>query len=738
MDRHIDNKNWWIGILLLALSLLTLTLTYQNSGEYRNVTFDQREYYRLSIALADRFPIDVNIASALFNKLNVKVLEDDTLLMKRLSFRGPAYPAFLAGAQLLTQSASINSLRVSQALLLLCSLLMLFFMVKSRLGERYALLTAVLFTLYLPFIYMTPMLLTENLALFFIVLTAYLSFQLKSFAGRHWKFLAILLCLSITLTLLYLTRPVYIYFTALYIPVILFAIIKTEFSLPRRSLFFVIFVFSLLLFHTLWQAQVSSMLGLNTNISSAGGRDISRTLNESYDLENDGYPQPRVSSVKSRPESTRWLTSVKENIISSAFLRAEKFYRLWHMPAISYSNPFILPHKLTTIYHISLVFLAIVGLGLIRNKIDLFILSSPIIYTSIVYTGFFTEEHRFIYPVMPLVIILAVHTLYSLSHLSRSSSRQKGLLSIAFVLSAGLAVIAFPYGDSFHWWLSGTGGRILYYTVFISGTFILTLGCLRLARHFNFSPANQPLFYFFLISALIAVIVHGLIYRDWHIWSENIGDPSSSISQVISLRETDMEGVKYAFLQIDMLDDDGSLSDIDFSLDGIKLVDSSTLYPSMFHKVAYLHTYPLPPLHVKKKLELEWAMYPKMRSWAVFPVPLYRLQDKDHIKITIKATELYRNGSSIIYGSYRSDSQSFCGPRLRVPQEAVDLPLKNYQARFSLWKYHNTNDIRLFGCQPYSGAKNSSPQNDLNEVRDIREYGIRLQLIMNNGSELIF
>lgn len=61
----------------------------------------------------------------------------------------------------------------------------------------------------------------------------------------------------------------------------------------------------------------------------------------------------------------------------------------------------------------------------------------------------------------------------------------------------------------------------------------------------------------------------------------------------ISVQGVDVEKVTYAFLQIDMLDSDGVLDNIEISVDGIKLSKKSPLYPSMFHKIAYRHTYPI-------------------------------------------------------------------------------------------------------------------------------------------------
>jgi hypothetical protein len=354
--------------------------------------------------------------------------------------------------------------------------------------------------------------------------------------------------------------------------------------------------------------------------NATGGRDITRSLNESYNLENEGYPQPRISSAKGRPKSQKWKDSVENNILGSALLRAEKFYRLWHMPATSYSNPFIIPHKITTLYHAGLLFLAIAGLSLTLNKHALFIISSPIIYTSIVYTGYFTEEHRFVYPVMPLVILLAAHTLYSLSETSCLHLQKKQILSIGLCVVLGCTLIALPLDDSYHALLDGGTGWILYYCGLITGLILLTIASGLLAKHLKATPTSHPIAYFFFTAALISGTVHGLIYRDWHTWKEDIVSTTPPIKKMISLQGADIGETKYAFLQVDMRDADGNLNNIEISLDGIKLSERSPLYPSLFHKIAYRHSVPL-----QKKEDPNLAMYPGMKSWVIFPLSKGRI-----------------------------------------------------------------------------------------------------------------
>jgi hypothetical protein len=212
MKQKNGHKYQWIGLPLILMTFLSLNLIYQSNGTYRDVIFDQKSYYRLSIALVERLPLEFHIELPSIDKLNIDVFENDALFMKRLSLQGPTYPVFLAGAQILTQSAEINALRTSQIFLLLLTLVMLYKIAKNLQGKNYALLTATLFTIYLPFTYMTPQLLTENLAVFLVVLIAFLSFQLIRVSGSFRNCCITLLCLAISLTLLYLTRPVYIYF----------------------------------------------------------------------------------------------------------------------------------------------------------------------------------------------------------------------------------------------------------------------------------------------------------------------------------------------------------------------------------------------------------------------------------------------------------------------------------------------------------------------------------------------
>lgn len=133
---------------------------------------------------------------------------------------------------------------------------------------------------------------------------------------------------------------------------------------------------------------------------------------------------------------------------------------------------------------------------------------------------------------MPLIILLAAQTLYKLLRSPYPPLQKKPMLTTGLCIVLGVTLIVFPEYNSYHWWLNGNSGKNLYYFLFSAGFILIVIPGVLLAKHYKILSMSHAIAYLFFTAALISSTVHGLIYRDWYSWTENIAATTSPIKKL--------------------------------------------------------------------------------------------------------------------------------------------------------------------------------------------------------------
>ena len=715
---HQFSKANKIFILFAFIFFFFNSVYYQRDGTYRQVIYDQERYLDLSKAFVSMMPKYLRPHYTDQEKRIAKFYEKD--LHSQMAFQGFAYPAYLAFIQVLTHSSSINLIRGSQIILNLFSLyLLILILAYIRKVQNISVWLALLFICYMPFIYMGTLILSENLALFLIISIVYLTLRLH----YNKPSLAGIIILSggtaILLNILFFTRPVYFYFSLAYLPVVMFAALSKHFPLRQKITISIFTVILFLLPYAFWVYYLNNHLqSEKITFSITRNRSVDNSLNESYWLDIDGFPTAKISQ-----EKERYAPVAKESITSdpsgSFLLRLEKFYRLWVSPSIAYSNPaWGDKHTITKIYHLLLLMLAFLGLFAIKRWLVRIIIGLPILYTTVIYTLYFSEEHRFIYPIMPLMILLATVAIDAVGSSFRSMNiiKKRKVYLLLICIGFGIVVLNYPYNDHYRDWYNET----FYYAGLTTGMIFIVIPTIYLLRIVNPSLLKEKLFLALGIFIASSILIHYIKYTRWYIWSLPL---DTTLSKRFNLSCIDPKKIERAYIQIDLV---GHTEYLTVKANGIPLKVADK-YIS-FDKIANEQMYPL-----RNKDD-----YTRYRHWRLFQLDADWLKNVRELNITIHSSDKSKQADIKIYGSYLSNNLKYCGPRLSFMKEGIDSSeIKKVKKRYSLWKYQTDGDIRLYGCQIITKCEDQI-NNPHNPPSKEKYYTIRLQLFHKNGNEVVF
>jgi 4-amino-4-deoxy-L-arabinose transferase-like glycosyltransferase len=348
---------------------------------------------------------------------------------------GPVFPLFLAAIFAFDVGGDFTTVRTFNVLVDALCLLLVMLIATRLFGRREAVLAAIIYIFYLPFIIYTGFISPEPLTVLFILLTYYLILRWY----ERPKLTYIYLC-GLLLGLLVLTRPTA---ALLFVPFFLGFLYDNRMkwinalrSAAPAILPFFIIILPWTVFASLYFGQLSIR---DPDYSEANLRSSSSIIYEGYDLD---YVDPDF-----------WTASVSYSIISNPLgygkLLLKKFVRLWSQPYNDYKQSFILTPTSGHALHVPVVLSALFGIFLFaiqsrKGLIYLFLI--PLYYTLI--HVIFHSLARYNLSAMPLMIIISSAVLIRVYDYGRElvSGKAAGafLARFAIFIIGGLFVLFFP------------------------------------------------------------------------------------------------------------------------------------------------------------------------------------------------------------------------------------------------------------------------------------------------------
>jgi hypothetical protein len=765
--RAFTGRAAGLAVTAVLALVLAFDLTYLARGTYRAPTGDPARYAEggmLLLATAyQRLPWTRPWLSDLAPHVaGVSVTPEQ--LTRRLAEQGPVNPALLAAGIAvfgLDPDGPDRAMHTVQVVLHLASAFLVWVVARNLAGPGIGLTALVLFALYAPGTYMTSQLLSENPSLPLVLLAAYAGLRLPGGggAGRGAGFGALL---GLSLAALALTRPVYIGLAFLGLG----AVAAWAFGavLRRRGARAALLgagaaAACFLAPYLAWQAHMVDVYHLDRfPVSPAGPREIGTIVQESYNVRDAGWEQAGI--VQNLPRERFPQPTVTESILGdplgSAALRVEKLYRLWRFPSDKYGNPLLLPRRVGEAYHVGLVILGVVGLWLLRRRWALIPVALPILYTTGIYTATFSDERRFAYPVMGLVIVLAAVALRwawreAPGALAALRDRRRAAWAAAWmgvVLVAGLGVFR-PSAFA----LPGPVGPRGQYLAFLAVLAVaLAAACAvagrRLAAGDRRAGAGAALLLVGLL--LVPPVVHLARFHDWSTWRLCLDRPGPMAVQRIELPpDLGWDRVSAATLQVDVVDPDGRADGLVALADGRPL---KGLLRGMGGSLWWLRLAAETQAPLVRGVDWDRLnAVPGMHQWLVWRLDPAAFAGRRAVTFAVGLAPNATAADAVtLFGDEPAPDGTDPGPRVWVIPELVEVPLAAPPIGRAAWKRHELyGDLRIHGGTRLVGhsesryvpdaARPAFRTDDLSDapLRQTGTYRIRLQLLTRDGRELV-
>jgi hypothetical protein len=706
-DRQKVNINRIILLIAIAV-IIIYSLFYFKYGIYRGMVFDASKYY-LS-------------ASAILHEIGLQPDKPQNLSFQDLISQGIGYPLFIALIRIFTgdfkgDTPQVFPFQIAQLILNILSFLMIIGISRLMKIKYLESIVIIAYTLYLPFIYYTAIPLSENLFITILISVFYLG--LRFYLGNPLRAYQYFLT-GLLLILLPGIRPGYQLFS--YLVLVVFSVILFK-NNRYKEIFYMSLTF--LVIFMVWLIFINTELNNNYfTFSIAGNRTIDRSLYESYNLKDDGWPRSVILNQENNPDYKYNLPEyIKNNLYQTIILRIEKFYRFYKLPAVLYTNEFVIPHWVVNFLHLLIVFL--LPFCLLKYKdwkwIFLFL---PVLYTAVIYTGYFSEERRFMFTIMPFMIIFA----------SAAITDWKDAITKMKVVELLLTFTPFLFScilERMNWYSTLPGDNVYYLLIFIfmiiSGAGILLIGKNQK------KSVNMILAVLILFSLIFSRYINQVFYTDWHKWQHSLSS-DEIVMKKIKVSNININNITSCKLQIDLFDEDGT-NNLSVKIDGKDLTNFITTNQcGFFYEVSNKYMYPF-----SEKNEENTLLFPHRRQWLVYNLDRSILQNRDEVQITIENknnNKVMLFGDNLSHGSYR-------GPRL-----FLDSNVGSGMKRISLWKYQITGDIRLSkdsrlnNYTQYSVCRRMIKGKEIDDLSDeplkqVGSYRIFIQLIDNKGIEKI-
>jgi hypothetical protein len=753
-------------VALVLAALLACDLVYIARGEYRGVKYDAAVYYAESHAILHKLGDAVRHRThALDGTDLVRNVYGPTpsfdAVVRWTAFRGVAYPAYLAAVQL-AFGRGVDRARLGNVALHLGSAVLAWRLGVLLGGAGVGLGALTLFALYLPFTYMTSVLLTETLAGFLTLLAVWsgVAFLENGLRGRLAA--AVLPAVfGLALIGMGLTRPGLAPLAL--VMVLLFAGMavwrRGRPHAPRLLAGAALAVAFAGVPYLAWQHTLTAAFGMeHFTFAPAGPRMVSPSMAESYDWETGGWPRPAAFTAAPGGRMLQpppVAEAVRGAPLEAVLLRLEKFYRLWKAPATAYFNPLWGLRWPLKALHGLILAAGLMGLLLVPPPRGWPLVFLPVAYTAALYTAYFSDEQRFILPVMGLLIVLAARAAVDAWGRMGDPARTPRHLAPDLAWFAGLVLSgAYLAADGFAL-LPALDPRWVHVAAALLFTACLAAGTWRVGR-LLWGGRETP-WGALRLGAVVAVLalpvgVHTLHYADWYSWRTPLRDPGQRIVQGFALPPgLDWGRVAAATLQIDATDADGRLDNLEVLVNGLP---QGSLIPGRLLPASYRH--------VEEELAplvrgVDWTQVdvaPGLPQWLLYRLDPAWLAGTDRITVSLRLKRPARSEREVIEigGELPGpDPDVQLGPRpWLLPGDARRLAMVPFRGRASYWRYQTYGDMRIHGGTRLKGTRVSAyvpeagaeavlgPDGDLSPApfRQTGSYRIRLQLITTTGAEL--
>ncbi|SYZ73525.1 membrane hypothetical protein [Candidatus Zixiibacteriota bacterium] len=349
-----------------------------------------------------------------------------------LFISGPVYPVYLAIIFLISLGATFLKVRLLNALIDGLCVVLVMKIAERLFDSRTAVLSGIIYILYLPFNLLAGLVSPDSLTIFFILLSFYLILQWYETRRRKYIYWT-----GFLLGILLLTRPTA---SLMFVP---FGIgfmcdnwdRKKEMvsNLTRAAVPFILITLPWVIVTSLHYGQIAVR---DPNYSEANFRSSSSIKYEGYDLdyaEKDFWTYPVSYTISHDPSG--YLN-----------LLIKKFIRLWGQPYNDFKQTFILTPGMADWYHILIVIPALFGimLFLVDKKPGLIYLLLIPLY----YTGIHVIMHslaRYNLSSMPLLIIAAAAVWVKIAGYIKETWKDKNkLIKKAVIVILALIIMALP------------------------------------------------------------------------------------------------------------------------------------------------------------------------------------------------------------------------------------------------------------------------------------------------------
>lgn len=316
-----------------------------------------------------------------YNEVALNIVSGKGITYRQETFSiTPAYPLFLAGIYKVF-GQSYDVVRIVQAILSALTCVLIYLIARNLFNRKVALIAGLIIVIYPSFILQSTAILTETLFIFLLVLAMLCLVLCLEKSSMKWGLVA-----GVSFGLATLTRPVALFFPILILPLVF--LYKKKPPLLAAFKNFILIIIAMFLIMSPWIFR--DYLGLEAVPSS---QKVSNEIVASRDVHK------AVRSMKKATDKDHF-----SQILSN-------LYKLYRYPFLKQGTPQIKIWILLFYY----LLLATALLGLIfgykkwRRFLPLILIIIYITFPHIIPGEVFQVSARYVFPIMPFIIILSAY-----------------------------------------------------------------------------------------------------------------------------------------------------------------------------------------------------------------------------------------------------------------------------------------------------------------------------------------
>lgn len=364
-------------------------ISYIDSSGDTDFTTDQEDRYRFK-HYNDKYIQGEQIEWLAYNPFTL------TEARNELFIGGPLYPAAMAIIMWLTPANDFTVIRIFNIILDLLALWLLVQIAFRFIGKKGALLAGYLYAFYLPFTFMTSVLLLETSTTLLLLLSIYMLIK-----GVEVNRMTYFLASGLSAGLLIINKPTAM---LLFIPVAIWFYFYSRKQLQPKLILsrLLFFATPLLVITVVWGGIATARYG---QVVLRDPSYSEANLRQSSNIDFEGYDLDKV-------ESDFWTYSIAEHITSNptGYIRllAKKAERLWSQPANEFHRFYLLPNSWWDFMHKILILAGLLGMMILLFK-DFGVGSLMLLIC-----GYYTAIHvifhsvsRYSFNALPLLFIAA-------------------------------------------------------------------------------------------------------------------------------------------------------------------------------------------------------------------------------------------------------------------------------------------------------------------------------------------